>query len=247
MATLTRKQREIAERERLILDTAAGMVAERGYLGLTMDRIADATEYSKGTIYQHFGNKEEILAALAIETSERRVALFEKATTFRGRARERMAAIGVADDLFVKLYPLHHRCETVIGAHSIRDKASPERIHRLEDCEFKCMSVVLGLVGDAIAAGDLDVDEGDEHMPQRIVLGLWSMASGYQQLTSIADNPIETKLGFEEPVQALFSCYDRFLDGFGWRPFSSEWDYPKTLERIHDEVFSDELRRIRSA
>ena len=246
MATLTRKQRELAERERLILDTAAVMVAERGYLGLTMDRIADSTEYSKGTIYQHFPNKEEILAALAIETSERRVGLFKKAVTFNGRARERMAAIGVADDLFVKLYPLHHRCETVIGAHSIRDKTSPERIAKLEECEFNCMNVVQGLVRDAIAAGDLEIDEGDEDMPQRIVLGLWSMASGFQQLTSIAEHPIETKLGFDEPVQALFSCYDRFLDGFGWRPLSTEWDFSKSLERIHQEVFQDEFRRIES-
>ena len=71
MGTLTRKQREIAEREQLILGIAAEMLVERGYLGLTMDRIAAATEYSKGTIYQHFPNKEEIVAALATESAAR--------------------------------------------------------------------------------------------------------------------------------------------------------------------------------
>jgi len=245
MATLTRKQREIAERSRLILDVAAGMVAEKGYLGLTMDRIAEATEYSKGTIYQHFPNKEEILAALAIETAERRVALFEKAATFKGRPRERLAAVGVAADLFVRLYPLHYKCEGIIGTSSIREKASPERIRRLEDCEFGCMNVVMGLIRDGVSSGDLELE--DPEMPQTLVLGLWSMSHGFNEMTAIAGNPIENKLGFDDPAQALFACYDRFLDGFGWRPLSKDWEYPETLERIRVEVFQEELKRIQAA
>ncbi len=39
-----------------------------------------------------------------------------------------------------------------------------------------------------------------------------------------------------ENMQAL-------LDGFGWRPFRSEWDYAGTYRRIVQEVFADECRR----
>ena len=28
-----------------------------------------------------------------------------------------------------------------------------------------------------------------------------------------------------------------FLDGLGWRPLSSEWDYRRTLQRVYTEVF----------
>jgi len=244
MGTLTRKQREIAERERLILDTAAGMLVERGYLGLTMDRIAEATEYSKGTIYQHFPNKEEILAALAIESSERRVALFEKAATYQGRPRERLAAVGVAADLFVRLHPLHFQVEGIVGAASIRDKTSEARTRRLEDCEYGCMNVVLGLIRDAVAQGDLEYT--DPHTPHTMVVGLWSMSTGFHGITAVKGSAFETKLSLPDPGQALFTCYDRFLDGFGWRPLSSEWDYPRTLERIREEIFRDEFRRIES-
>ena len=65
METLSRKQREIQEREALILEVAREMLLERGYLGVTMDRIAQAIEYSKGTVYQHFSSKEDVLVALA--------------------------------------------------------------------------------------------------------------------------------------------------------------------------------------
>ena len=62
--TVTRKQREIAQREDLILETARKMLLERGYLGLTMDRIAEEIEYSKGTVYQHFSSKEDLISTL---------------------------------------------------------------------------------------------------------------------------------------------------------------------------------------
>lgn len=242
MAPGTRKQRELADRERLVLDVAAGMLVERGYLGLTMDRIAEATEYSKGTIYQHFPNKEEILAQLAIETTERRAALFERAAAFDGRPRERMAAIGVAEGLFVRLHPLHSRCEPMLNAHSIREKTSPQRLERLEGGEFGCMNVALRVIQQGLESGDLP--PGADELPQTILIGLWAMSSGFHTITGSEGKDLEAKLGIADAGDALFTCYDHFLDGFGWAPLSSEWDYPATLERIRNEVFPHEFQSL---
>src|SRR3984885_3865421 len=88
--TLTRKQREIQGREGRILEVARTMIVEDGYHGLSMDRIAEALEYSKGTIYQHFSCKEDILMALANQAIERRLEMFRRAAAFRGKSRERM-------------------------------------------------------------------------------------------------------------------------------------------------------------
>ena len=124
MSTLSRKQREIKEREQLILDTARPMLVREGYHGLSMDRIAEALEYSKGTIYKHFSCKEEIIIALAIETLEKRTEMFERASAFRGLPRERMAATGLAAELFVRLYPDHFSVEQIIRSTSIWEKTS---------------------------------------------------------------------------------------------------------------------------
>ena len=72
MNQLTRKQREFEQREQLILKIAREMLIQQGYLGLRMDHIADRIEYSKGTIYQHFPNKEEIILALANSAMNKR-------------------------------------------------------------------------------------------------------------------------------------------------------------------------------
>ena len=113
-STLTRKQREIQAREGRILEVARSMIVEQGYHGLSMDRIAGALEYSKGTIYQHFTCKEEILLAIVNQTMEKRQATFRRAATFRGRPRERMTAIGFAAELFFRLYPDHLHIENVL-------------------------------------------------------------------------------------------------------------------------------------
>mgnify|MGYP001820983313 CR=1 FL=1 len=57
MPALTRKQREILEREELILSAAQKLLHEQGYNHLTMDRVAETVEYSNGTIYNHFASK----------------------------------------------------------------------------------------------------------------------------------------------------------------------------------------------
>ena len=70
MSTLARKKREFVQREELILETARRLLLEVGYLELTMDLIARKIEYSKGTIYQHFSSKEEILLNAHIKTAK---------------------------------------------------------------------------------------------------------------------------------------------------------------------------------
>src|SRR5262245_12250553 len=114
MSTLTRKQREIQQREERILEESRKLLLEEGYHGLSMDRIAEVLEYSKGTIYQHFPNKEEILLALANQSMERRLDLFRRAASFKGGSRERISAVGVAAELFFRLYQHHFQVEHVL-------------------------------------------------------------------------------------------------------------------------------------
>ena len=239
MTTISRKQREIQEREELILDVARRMLIERGYLGVTMDRIAQQIEYSKGTVYQHFSSKEDLLVALAGANIQVRADLFTRAAAFKGRTRERMWAIGVADDLFVRLYPYHWQAEHVVRAASIQSKATRERLMTLESTEMACFSAVSGIIRDAIANGDLVIEE--ETTPEDLSFGLWSMSFGGHFIT--ASNPNLDAKGMGETDRALRRNYNALLDGYGWRPFSKEIDYTAVQSRILEEVFPKEARR----
>lgn len=240
MSTLTRKQREIRDREARILELARQMLLEHGYHGLSMDRIAESLEYSKGTIYQHFSCKEEILLALANQSLESRVAMFRRAAQFRGRPRERMMAVGQAYEAFVQLHPHHFQVEQVVRLSSVWEKTSPERRQTLRACDAACMGVVGGIVRDAVAAGDLQLAEGSA--PEHVVFGLWSMAFG--AFTMLASGAPLHELGIAEPIAALQQNYDALLDGYKWRPLSAELDQQAILARIQQEVLREETRQL---
>ncbi|MDJ0975050.1 MAG: helix-turn-helix domain-containing protein [Planctomycetota bacterium] len=236
--TTTRKQREIEAREQLILDIAARMLLERGYLGMTMDLVADATEYSKGTIYNHFSSKEELLAGLVAHTGMMRQEMFRRAAAFSGRPRERMTAIGAAIDLFVALHPEHFRAEQIVMADSIRHKVSPERQHAFVAAEQGCMEIVGGIVTDALRAGDLTLP--DEVAPPALIFGLWTMSYGGHSI--IEGKPTLAEMGIPDPHGALRRNQQAVMDGFGWAPLTHEWDYENTRAWVLQEVFPDEAR-----
>lgn len=238
MKQLSPKQKEIRDRESALLDSAQDMLLSRGYLGLTMDRLADAIGVSKGTVYQHFSNKEDVLAAIAVRSADTRAALFERAGSFRGRSRERMAAVGTAAELFFALYPHHEQAERTVRASTIADKISPKRARNMESCTFRCFGVATGIVRDAIASGDLTLRDGQT--VEQLCVGLWNLYTGaflMRELENFIDEPV-----VNDPMPTLMANAQVFLDGFQWKPLSGDHDYSATRERILREVFPEEAR-----
>ncbi len=239
MTTLTRKQREIRQREQLILETARDMVLKDGFGKLSMERIAKAVEYSKGTIYQHFSSKEDLLVAVALETIDQRNALFERAAVFSGRARERMTAVGLAYELFMRLYPTHFQCCLLVHSDAVLSKALGKRAGSLLTKETRPMDICVGIVRDGVAAGDLDLGT---LTPHTLSFGLWSLHFGTYRLMA-TDLPFE-EMGVREPLQSVRVLAQRLLDGVGWAPLSHDWDYNTTGERVLREIFPDEAARL---
>ncbi|MEV5150603.1 TetR/AcrR family transcriptional regulator [Streptomyces werraensis] len=67
MSVQERKQRERAERERLIVATARELAEEQGWDAVTTRRLAERIEYSQPVLYSHFRGKREIIGAVALE------------------------------------------------------------------------------------------------------------------------------------------------------------------------------------
>lgn len=235
---MTPKQLEIRAREERLLDVAQDMLLERGYLGITMDRIAEAVGVSKGTVYLHFSNKEDLLAAVLLRCADMRARLFERAAAFRGTSRERMGAVGAAAELFFTLYPHHEQAERAIKGSSLAAKISPKRASGIESCTFRCFGVATGIARDAVAAGDLVLREGQSI--EQVCVGLWNLYTGaflMRDLENFMDEPF-----VKEPMPMLLANAQVFLDGFDWQPLSSAHDYARARERALAEVFPEESR-----
>ncbi|MCB2205956.1 TetR/AcrR family transcriptional regulator [bacterium] len=57
---LSRKERERLFKRQEIVEAAREVFALRGFSAATLDEIADRAEFSKGTLYNYFQNKEEL-------------------------------------------------------------------------------------------------------------------------------------------------------------------------------------------
>ncbi len=239
MKTKSRKEREFQQREIEFLDLSRRMIAEGGLAHFNMDRLAEATEYSKGTVYQHFASKEDLVTALAIQSLGRRVTWFERAVRFNGNTRERMHALNAAEEIFVTLQPLHFRCETLIKVDDFADRASPERRAELEIQEGRCIRTIWNVVDDAVRVGELVLPAhrraGDIVVSFAAVhIGTFTIMHNFPQLYSSA--------GVAAPLMTLRDQVAVMLDGLNWRPLSTESDLARTYQRIFQEVFPEEAR-----
>jgi AcrR family transcriptional regulator len=239
MEKVARRKRELAQRESLFLDIARRILLKDGYHGLTMARIAETAEYSKGTIYQHFACKEEVIMALVTRGLERRIGMMERAAAFNGNPRERVVALGEATELFVRLYPDDLRIYFLSNTEAIAQKASEQFVWNLRRCAHRSFGLVTGIVRDAIAQGDLVLPDGIT--PEHVAFALRALTDGAYS-TTMGWVPAR-ELGIPQPIEAVKSVSLVLCDGYGWRPLSTEWDYAATRRRVWEEVFPGEVRK----
>ena len=237
---MTRKEKRYQEREAQILRVARSLLQEDGFAELTMDRIADAINYLKAVVYQHFPCKEEIVLALAVQTALIRLKLYERVDQFAANPRERAIAHGEATVVLLD----HLQCEMLIGTNTLSSKTSEAR----QDLYHRALRrmIVAGrlIVEDAVAEGDLTLPEGLN--PQAFSFSLWTSVFGGFALLNIGTNltdPLTSSggRGTPENVHLVRMCGRALLDAYGWRPLSTEWDYRETMRRIYTEVFPPEV------
>ncbi len=228
MTQMTRKQREVEQRTKEILRVARPILVEEGFQALSMDRVASQMEYAKGTIYNHFPNKEEIVLALAVDAMELRRALFERASRFDGPSRFRLMAIGYACEYFTQTCTEDFLVEQWIRNNNIWDKSSEERQNLIRQCEGCCMQIVSSVVFQAIENRDLVIPEAIS--PQEFVFGFWAINYGSQILTH--SSPSLKSVGVFNPVQAIRVHCLTLLNGFQWMPIMSWQEYESGMVQL---------------
>jgi len=146
MAIEDRKQREKEQMRRLILNAAKEIFLEKGYYQTSMRNIADKIEYSPGTLYLYFKEKDEIFLDLHNEAFGKLFSLFEPLFLVE-EPFERLKAMGklymefafnnkdLYDLMFIMNAPinmLHDAFEWKMG-----DRVFETLVKTLEQCQEK--------------------------------------------------------------------------------------------------------------
>lgn len=232
-------QTEIKQREASILSAARTVLLDRGYFGLTMERVAIVSECPKGTMYQHFGCKEDLLVALAVESAGARLEMMERAAAHSCQSRERVVGLGEAVALYTRLHPDDSRIMHM-ATGPIREKASPQRLNELVHIEDREVALLHEILEEAVKEGNLEPLHDD--MLKEMAFGIWALVDG--AFTLIESNSPREVLGIDSPFTNLFRVFGVLADGYGWRPLFHELDWEESLARIRQEVFPKEAQQL---
>src|SRR5882757_4472386 len=105
MSIQTRRERERAERERLIVKAARELAESEGWDAVTTRRLATEIEYSQPVLYSHFKGKDAIMAAVAVEGFADLAAELRAARTSVADPRQALAAVCSAYAAFAERRP----------------------------------------------------------------------------------------------------------------------------------------------
>jgi len=240
-ASVSPRERNQRSRLAAILRLALPLVCEEGFGGFSMERLAEATGYSRTALYRYFPCKEEVVIALAIESFRRRIQLYRMVPSFEGRPRERWVAMAEVSAIF---YPDFFNVELLSYTRSFRERTSKERQAEVHRLEMEGYGLAVEIIREATRCGDLVLEQG--MTAERFMFGNSMLVNGIFGAQGTVG--IVEELDAEDPVSAMRFFGRKLLDGCGWRPLSDEWDYRETVRRIYRELFTpvliDRLKRL---
>lgn len=230
---LSRKERERAAREELILEHGRRLLVRDGFQDFNLDELAKAIEYSKGTIYLHFQTKEDLVLSVATVALKQRADLFERASKFSGRSRERIRAIGFACCQFAVMCKDYFSIEMTLKSTSFWGKTSPERrrLHGLQ--ASRLIHTTNSIVSDAIREKELPADI----KPSDVTFSLIAVTMGSHVAAMQPD--IQMLCAIQDPISIVRQNQDLVCEGWHWKPLLKDWDYAATDRRIKKEVFPE--------
>ncbi|GAA3227747.1 TetR/AcrR family transcriptional regulator [Pseudonocardia petroleophila] len=151
MSVQERKQREQADRERLIVATARELAEQQGWDAVTTRRLAERIEYSQPVLYSHFRGKREIIGAVALEGATEMAAALRAATSAVDDPRARVAALARTYLDFAERNPaVYDAMFHLDGGLTFADDDSPEP---LKNAFAVLLDGLGGVAGDGVPPG----------------------------------------------------------------------------------------------
>jgi AcrR family transcriptional regulator len=149
---------DAAERRAAILQAAAQLFAAKGVASTTVRDIGQAAGILAGSLYYHFGSREEIIDAVLSESLTELLDAYGAARSENTEPLDRLRALVLASFRHMKRHP----AEAAIYMNDRTYLNSIPRMAYLEKMRVELDGVWLDTIAEALSAGQLrdDVDPG---------------------------------------------------------------------------------------
>ena len=200
-------------RELELINAALQIMETDGTSGLTMDKVVARVPYSKGTVYNHFCSKEDLLTGVCNTGMGRLADLFTRAASFKGTHRERMMAISYAYLLHALLDPTRFMLVVSAKTANLMERTSDDRLTKHRHLEGRLMGTMLELVNGAIESKALELPP---HMTQQqIVFANWAGSFGPIALLISHEGDCSARDTLDLETEVINQS-NLLLDGMNW-------------------------------
>jgi AcrR family transcriptional regulator len=183
-----------------LLQVAAEMFAERGYVETTMAELIARSGLTKGAFYFHFSSKDQLALAVIEEKQRQWVDSVQIAISAESRAVDQFRAIPFA------LVRLHRDNPSAFSVSRLtRDLAHiPDVTDTVRSHMRAWLGLLSGLIGQAQADGDLPATIDADDLAAVLV----AATDGLKDLGGLIDAPSRARRSFERRMDTLVALVD---------------------------------------
>lgn len=232
---------EIELRELEMLEQARQIIYREGEPALTIDKLVKALPYSKGTVYNHFTGKEDILLALTNLHMKKVVTLYQRAVTFDGTKRERGLALHFGFLLQAIINPQEFQMVMSAKTANCIEKASQRRQDEHTQLEGQIVAPIFNLFQSAVDTQECKIPP---HMSvMQFCFSCWSLSFG--SLVLMCGNNQQCGIRSELSMEReLMNGINLLFDGIQWQPLTQDADWLGSIQRMKNEIFYDEMAQL---
>ncbi|WP_165485770.1 TetR/AcrR family transcriptional regulator [Frankia sp. Cppng1_Ct_nod] len=127
------------------------MIIRDGFHNLTLGRLAEEAGYSKGTLYNHFTCREDLLIELSTESARRQLDSFRSIADLPWSCVWALYGLGFAYIRHAEVSPILFECSITARTNAVCAVASNDRLRRRDLVESQIAQVVGAVVERTLA------------------------------------------------------------------------------------------------
>jgi AcrR family transcriptional regulator len=231
----------IQAREEKIIQCALDIIDESGFASLRMESLHKRAECTKGTLYNHFINREDLLCEIASRYCVSLMSYYQRLETFNGNTREQVMALFQAYQIFCFSNPALFAGVLQLQNPSLMARGSEKRLTHYRNEEMRLILHMTHIIQDALDEGHINAQYQTKVF--ELAFTGWATAFGNISLMMSSQGAFLTQQADKE--QQLFLATNFSLDGLGWLPLSKDFDYKKTWHNVGERYFKEELEALR--
>lgn len=175
MGIAERKEREKERKRSTMLEAAEALILEKGLDNLNMDEVADRAEVSKGSLYQYFNNKTDLVLGICDKATAMLNAEFQKVLSLDLPGIKLVNKMGATFMNFVSEHPEYFRAMRF--QESLKENDVNLESQYLNSCKEHSKSTFTCMVR-AIQIGMQDGTIKPEYDPKQLAALLMSTSHG---------------------------------------------------------------------